>query len=227
MKKRLGKVLALGVFLLLVGNQVLASQSEWGLKTGIVRSRAGFSGDLPYINIESLNTFSLGAFVSFFFIKNQLGIQPEIHYSIKGFDVVEEDLGQEISSKYKISYIEIPVLIAYKFPLKGRLKPGLVLGPYVGFANKAMEVQTAFGSTEKRELDDNLKKTDFGLVFGANVRYRLGSVNVLLSVRYSLGLVNISRNIMEVSYDFGENDTIKNRALSLSLGVAFIPPASR
>jgi hypothetical protein len=156
-----------------------------------------------------------------------LGIQPEIHYSIKGFDVVEEDLGQEISSKYKISYIEIPVLIAYKFPLKGRLKPGLVLGPYLGFAHKVMEVQTAFGSTEKRELDDNLKKTDFGLVFGADFRYRLGFVNILLCVRYNLGLVNISRNIMEVSYNFGESDTIKNRALTVSLGVAFIPPASR
>ena len=227
MKKRLRNALALGVFLLLAGNRVLASQSEWGLKTGIIRSKANFSYDLPYIDIETLNAFSVGAFFSSFFVKNQLGIQPEIHYSIKGFDVVEEDLGQEISSKYKISYIEIPVLIAYKFPLRGRLKPGLVLGPYLGFAHKVMEVQTAFGSTEKRDLDDNLKKTDFGLVFGANVRYRLGFVNVLLSLRYSLGLVNISRNIMEVSYDFGEDDTIKNRALTVSLGIAFIPPASR
>jgi hypothetical protein len=140
---------------------------------------------------------------------------------------VEEDIGQEISSKYKISTIEIPVLISYRFPLRGRLKPGLVFGPYFGFAHKVKEVQTAFGETAKRELDDNLKKTDVGLVFGGNVRYRIGSIGIILSARYSLGLTNISKNIMEVAYDFLENDTIKNRAFTISLGVAFIPPASR
>jgi hypothetical protein len=227
MKKALRKTLAFGVVFLLMGSMVFASQWEWGLKGGIVRSKAGFSRDLPYITIENLDTFSIGSFLSFFFVKNQLGIQPEIHYAVKGFDVLEEDFGQEISSKYKISYVEIPILIAYKLPVKGRVEPGLVFGPYLGFAHKVMEIQTAFGNTEKRELDDNLKKTDFGLVFGTNVRYRLGSMNVILSVRYSLGLVNISNNIMGVSYDFNENDTIKNRALTISLGVAFIPVNSR
>ena len=210
-----------------MGSQIFANQWEWGLKAGIIRSKANFSRDLPYITVESLNAFSVGSFLSLFFIKDRLGIQPELNYSVKGFDIVEEDLVEKISSKYKISYFEIPVLIAYKVPLKGHIKPGLVFGPYIGFAHKVREVQTAFGNTEMRELDDNLKKMDFGLVFGGNVRYRLGSTNVLLSVRYSLGLVNISKNIKEVSYDFRENDTIRNSAIILSLGVAFIPPASR
>jgi hypothetical protein len=174
-----------------------------------------------------LNAYSAGAFLSFFFVADQLGIQPEILYSVKGFEILEEDLGQEISSQYRISYIEIPFLIACRFPLKGRIKPGLVFGPYVGFAQQVMEVQTAFGNTEKRELGDNLKNTDFGLVFGGNVRYRLGPINILLSLRYNLGLVNISKNIKEVSYDFGGYDTIKNRAWTVSIGIAFIPRAYR
>ena len=215
------------MLILLMGSQIFANQWEWGLKAGIIRSKANFSRDLPYITVESLNAFSVGSFLSLFFIKDRLGIQPELNYSVKGFDIVEEDLVEKISSKYKISYFEIPVLIAYKVPLKGHIKPGLVFGPYIGFAHKVREVQTAFGNTKMRELDDNLKKMDFGLVFGGNVRYRLGSTNVLLSVRYSLGLVNISKNIKEVSYDFRENDTIRNSAIILSLGVAFIPPASR
>jgi len=226
-KKKLWKNLALSVLILLMGSQIFANQWEWGLKAGIIRSKANFSRDLPYITVESLNAFSVGSFLSLFFIKDRLGIQPELNYSVKGFDIVEEDLVEKISSKYKISYFEIPVLIAYKVPLKGHIKPGLVFGPYIGFAHKVREVQTAFGNTKMRELDDNLKKMDFGLVFGGNVRYRLGSTNVLLSVRYSLGLVNISKNIKEVSYDFRENDTIRNSAIILSLGVAFIPPASR
>jgi hypothetical protein len=217
----------LGVLILLAGSLIFASDWELGLKAGIVGSTADFSRDLPYLTIESLNTFSVGSFLSYFFIWDQLGIQPEIHYSVKGFDVVEQDLGQEISSQYKISYIEIPLLISYKLPLKGHIKPGLVFGPYLGFARKVEEIQTTFGNAEKRELDDNLKKTDVGLVFGGNVRYRIGSIGIILSARYSLGLTNISKNIMEVSYDFRENDTIKNRAFTISLGVAFIPPVSR
>jgi len=227
MNKALRNALVLSVVILLVGNQIFASQWEWGLKAGIVRSKADFSKDLPYITVESLDAFSVGSFLSFFLIDDNFGIQPELNYSIKGFDVVEEDLGEKISSKYKISTIEIPVLLAYRFPLKGCFKPGLVFGPYVGFAHKVMEVRSAFGNTEKKELDDNLKKMDFGLVFGGNVRYRLGSINVLLSVRYSLGLVNISKNIMDVSYDFLEDDTIKNRAFTVSLGVSFIPRGYR
>ncbi len=227
MKKTYREALVLSAAIFLAGSQIFASQWEWGFKTGIVRSKAGFSHDLPYITLGPINELSLGSYLSYFFIKDQLGLQPEINYSVIGFDVLEEDLGQEVSSKYKISYVEIPFLIAYRFPLRGRFKPGLVLGPYLGFAHSVREVQTAFGNTEKRELNDNLKKTDIGLVFGGNVRYTLGSMNVMLSVRYGLGLVNISKNIMEVSYDFRENDTIKNRAFTISLGIAFIPRASR
>jgi len=68
---------------------------------------------------------------------------------------------------------------------------------------------------------------DLGLVFGGNVRYRLGSIDILLSVRYCLGFLNISKAITDVSYDFQENDTIKNRALTVSLGFGFIPSAYR
>ena len=147
-------------------------------------------------------------------------LQPEIHLSIKGFDMLETDQGQEISSKYKISYIKIPLLISCKFPLAGRLKPGMVIGPYIGLANKVQEVQSAFGVTEERELGDNLKKTDFGILLGGNVRYEMGKLTVILAARYSIGLVSISKDIQQVAYDFDSNDTIKNRALSIMFGIA-------
>jgi hypothetical protein len=227
MKTAFQKTLVLGLAVLTAGSLGLASRWEWGLKTGLVRSRAYFSRDLPYATVGSLNAPCVGVFLSNFFIDGQLGIQPELNYVVKGFDVLEEDLGQEISSQYKVSYFEIPVLIAYRIPMRGRIKPGLVFGPYWGIARKVTEVQTAFGNEEKRELDDNLKDTDVGLVFGGNIRYRLGSMDILLSVRYSLGLTTISKDIREVAYDFQSDDTIKNRALTLTLGIVFNPSAER
>lgn len=227
MNKTCRTLLLFSLPVLLAGNLLSASGWEFGIRTGLTRSKAAISRDLPFLTVEPLDEISFSSFLSFFFAGDGFGIQPEIGYSVKGFGVAETDRGEEIITEYKISYIEIPVLIAYRFPLKGRLKPGLVCGPYFGFAQKVREVQTAFGHTEKRELDDNLAKTDIGLVLGGNISCRLGSVSLELSVRYSLGFVNISKNIMEVSYDFEEGDTIKNRALTLSLGIAFTPSASR
>ena len=214
-------IIIFGLLFLTVGNRLFSYDWELGFKTGIMRSKAELSRDLPGIQIGTINEFHIGSFLSFFFIKNQLGFQPEIHYSIKGFNVLEADFGQEISSKYKITYIEIPLLISYKFPLKGKIKPGIVFGPYLGFARKVMEVQTAFGETEKRRLDDNLEEMDAGFVIGGNIRYRLGHFSIMLDARYNLGLANISKDIMSVSYDFTESDTIKTRSMTLSIGVSF------
>lgn len=221
MKKSGLYIIALCVISVILGGQLFSDELELGLKAGILNTKAEISRGLPGITYGSMNEGSFGASLSFFFIGDQIGLQPEVYYTVKGFNVLETDLGQEISSKYKISYIEIPVLISYRLPLKGRIRPGLVFGPYVGFAQKVREIQTAFGETQKRELDDNLKNTDFGLVFGGNIRYRLGSASIILDARYGKGLVNISKDITEVAYEFDADDTIKNRAFSIMLGVAF------
>lgn len=221
MKKSSLCIIVLCVLSVSLGGRLFSDELELGLKAGILNTKAEISRGLPGVTYGSMNEGSFGASLSFFFIGNQFGLQPEVYYAVKGFNVLETDLGQEVSSKYKISYIEIPVLVSYRLPLKGRIKPGVVFGPYVGFAQKAREVQTAFGDTQERELDDNLKNVDFGLVFGGNVRYRLGSASIILDVRYGLGLANISKDITEVAYEFDENDTIKNRAISIMLGVGF------
>ena len=220
MRKIVTIMFVCGLFVLVAGQELLAGDIEWGLKTGITRSKANISQNLPGATITPLKTYSFSSHIAIFFVKDWLGLQPEIHLSIKGFDMLETDQGQEISSKYKISYIKIPLLISCKFPLAGRLKPGMVIGPYIGLANKVQEVQSAFGVTEERELGDNLKKTDFGILLGGNVRYEMGKMTVILAARYSIGLVSISKDIQQVAYDFDSNDTIKNRALSIMFGIA-------
>jgi hypothetical protein len=219
MNRRSLFLLLLCVVLLFLGNSL--NGQELGAKFGLARSHADISQEIPGVTFQSMTDFSVGIFLPIDIIGGQLGLQPEVNYIVKGFDVREMDQGEEVSSKYKISYIEVPVLIYYKAPLKGNIKPGVFFGPYVGFAQKATEVQTAFGDTEKRDVGDNLKGQDFGLMFGGNVGYRVGSLNLLLDIRYSIGFNNISQDIMDVAYEFQEDDKIKNRSLLLSLGVGF------
>jgi hypothetical protein len=219
MNRRSPFLLLLCVVFLVLGNP-LESQ-EVGAKFGLTRSHADISQEIPGVTFQSLTDFSAGIFLSIDIIGGQLGLQPEVNYIVKGFDAKETDQGEEVSSKYKISYIEVPMLIYYKAPFKGKIKPGVFFGPYVGFAQKATEVQTALGDTEKRDVGDNLKGQDFGLIFGGNVRCRVGSLNLMLDIRYSIGLNNISQDILDVAYEFQEDDTIKNRSLVVSLGVGF------
>lgn len=219
MKKRFFLMCILGVVLFLFGGQLECQ--EPGLKLGFIRTQASVSRGIPGISWGPIHEFSAGLYLSVDIVGGQLGLQPEINFMAKGFDALENDQGEEVSSKYKISYIEIPVLVYWKLPFKGRLRPGFCFGPYFGIATKVMEVQTAFGETEKRKLGDNLKGRDFGLVFGGNIRYGLGSVVLMLDVRYSLGLSNISKDITAVAYEFQESDKIKNRALVLAFGVGF------
>lgn len=194
---------------------------EVGIKFGLARSHADISQEIPGVTFRSMTDFSASIFLSLDLIGGQLGLQPEVNYTVKGFDAKEMDHSEEVSSKYKISYIEVPMLIYYKAPLKGKFKPGVFVGPFVGFAQKVMEVQTAFGETEKRELGDNLKGQDFGLIFGGNLRYRMRSLDLMLDVRYSIGFNNIAQDIMDVAYEFQEDDTIMNRSFVVSLGIGY------
>lgn len=219
MKKRFFLMCVLGGVLFLNGNQLECQ--EPGVKFGFVHARADISSGIPGITWGPIHEFSAGLYLSMDIVGGQLGLQPEVNFLAKGFDALENDQGEGVSSKYKISYIEIPVLVYWKLPLKGRLRPGIFFGPYFGFATKVMEIQTAFGEIEKRELGENLKGRDFGLIFGGNVRYGLGSVVLMLDIRYTLGLNNISKDITAVAYEFQESDKIKNRALTMGLGIGF------
>ena len=194
---------------------------EPGVKFGFARAHGDISRSIPGITWGPIHEFSFGLYFSLDIVGGQLGLQPEVNFLNKGFDALETDQGEEVSSKYKIRYIEVPVLVYWKLPLKGSLRPGFFCGPYFGFATRVMEVQTAFGETEKRELGDNLKGRDFGLVFGGNIRYGLGAVVLMLDIRYSLGLNNISQDITAIAYEFQEGDKIKNRVLTVGLGIGF------
>jgi hypothetical protein len=221
MKKKERLILWFFLIFLLSGFRLYSHELGIGLKTGWSQSKADIIRVLPGMTFAPLNEYSFGTFLSFSLIGDRVFFQPEINYSRKGFVTLETDRHQEIDSRYRIAYIEIPLLIGYIVPLKGRLRPGLFFGPYFGFALRAVEVQTVFGQTEKRELGDNLEENDAGIVFGVNLRYRMGKASLILDVRYGLGFVNISKDITEVSYDFSENDTLKNRALTVSLGIGF------
>lgn len=200
--------------------QLFSASTQMGVKAGILNARTEISGDLPGIQLRSINEFSGGLFLSLNFGSGRWGIQPEFLFSTKGFDARETYQGLEVSSKYKINYFEIPLFLSYRLFSHKRIETKLLLGPYFAFPGKVREIQTIGGQTEERELGDNLKNTDGGMAFGLDIRIRFKRFFLIMSARYSMGIENISRDIQAVSYDLNREDTIKNRSLSLMFGGA-------
>ena len=124
------------------------------------------SQEIPGTEFEPRNEFIIGAFLSVK-LKNNLEFQPEFYYLNKGVNTVE--LGDDESPEWKFSYIEVPVLLKYQFPVKGNIKPGIFAGPYVAFNLKATQIRTLNGITQEIDLDTLREKMDYGLVFGGSL----------------------------------------------------------
>lgn len=196
------------------------AHTQLGIKAGVLNAWGEFSQDLPGKSLKSIIRPGGGLFLWLSLGSGRMGFQAEILYSTRGFDVREAYMDQEVSSVYTISYIEIPVMLSYRLFSHKRFQPVLLAGISIGLPTRVLEIQTVGGSTEERELGDNLKQTDAGFIIGFDLKYRMKRFFLLLAARYRAGLTNISRNIQAVSFDFYAGESIKNRSFSLMAGVA-------
>jgi hypothetical protein len=163
---------------------------EFGVKGGI--NLANFN-DESNSNTDARTGFYAGGLAHIHLTRNW-ALQPELVFSAQGAEYG--------ATKWKASYVNIPVLAQYMFGNGFRLQTGPQLGILAG-----SEVKT--GNTET-DLDDVFKTTDFSWSFGASylTRSRLG-----VDARYNLGLSNINKN--------DNNPELKNRVWQLGLFYQF------
>jgi outer membrane protein with beta-barrel domain len=110
----------------------------------------------------------------------------------------------------RVRYIEIPLLARVDFGASGSAARPFVLGgaaPAFKLSTRAKAV--ADGQEQSREIDDQIHSVDVGLVGGAGLQFG----RALIEVRYTYGLRHINTD------DNGEGDRIKNRVVSVMLGV--------
>jgi len=121
-------------------------------------------------------------------------VQPEVNYVSKGTKF-KNSFGEQ---NYNFNYIEIPVLAKYSFG------PVYVnAGPSIAFQmGKDNKVRAAYGKT---------KSIDFGIQMGAGVAIPAGPGKLIIDGRYNLGFSDIVD---------GNNLTVKNRGIAVSLGYA-------
>ncbi|MGQ9800500.1 MAG: porin family protein [Candidatus Saccharicenans sp.] len=143
-------------------------------------------------------------------------IQPEVLYVQKGAKISFFEGEFSGTLKANIDYIEIPLLLKYNFISGGPLSPSVYFGPYFGFNTTAEFVISIEGQGEEREdIKDDIKNTEFGMVFGLGLTQKLGTIKLTLDARYDLGISNIIEDHVEYP------SSIKTRTWLFMVGIAF------
>ena len=180
-----------------------------GFKLGL--SMYTFGGDdTEFEGVSPGTRMGLGAggFLTFALGPN-FALQPELLYVQKGARYEEGDA----SVTFKLDYLDIPVLLKYRFPTEGSIRPNLFAGP-VGSIKMSANIQMESGGDEASvDMSDEVKGFDFGVALGGGLDFALSSSTLNFDVRYTLGLT-----------DWPDTDlggSVRNNGWLVTVGVGF------
>tara|TARA_B110000483_G_C18107373_1_gene508230 strand:- start:435 stop:1097 length:663 start_codon:yes stop_codon:yes gene_type:complete len=199
------------------------TQAAFGVRAGLNLSKMsgkafddlgnGFdTKTLPSFNVGLIT--ELGVSESFF-------VESGLYISGKGIKV-EGDLGGgagKVTQTLSALYLEIPLNASFKADLGGAML-NIFAGPYLAIAvsgKSKLEYPSAFSSLDEEDdlkfgtdVADDLKRTDFGLNFGAGIQFE----SIVIRAQYGLGLTNLDPE--------GDSDfEMKNGVIGISLGYMF------
>lgn len=204
MKRLLVWMLALTVLLVLssVSAPLAQHRVETGVKVGV-----NFANRFGDLHPQDWKTgFCGGGFLAFY-VNDVFAIQPEVLLSMKGSKWTFGDERITI----KLNYWEIPVLAKVAVPSQSASRFTLFAGPSLGVKLSAKAKVESPTGTETEDIEE-IKKTDFGVVFGVGADFRRGHNTLTFDVRYTHGLTTIDE------YNLVED---KNKVVSIMIGYAF------
>jgi opacity protein-like surface antigen len=134
---------------------------------------------------------------------------PEALYSMKGASFSSGG----VTDRFKVNYLEVPVLFGYRFDTHSQTQPYVVAGPTVGLMLSCNLEETSGSTTQSascKDLGIDTKSTDFGITGGAGVEFPLSSMTLTLTGRYTIGLSDVVSNF-----------SVKNSGFSFTAGLMF------
>ncbi len=180
------------------------------LKTGVPAREFGFrgglglaslhGGDSPVATIENSTNFGYCfGLVGRQWLRSWLNVQGELNLLRRGAErqslLTASDGTFTVTDKIRLTYLEISALARIPLTNVGRYRVHVFAGPNLAVNLEAM---TEFDSTlalggfstgawGTAELA-NTNPVAYGLIFGGDITYPMGGLNIWLDVRYTLGL---------------------------------------
>lgn len=138
-------------------------------------------------------------------------VQPQVLYSGQGATatVVDPTLGT-VDATFKLTYLEIPVLLGVHIGANQQSGFRLFAGPTVGFKLSCNFEATAQGVTGSTGCGSEMESTDFGATGGVGFALPVGRNTVSVGGRYTLGFSKV----------FTGGADIKNQGFSVGAGIA-------
>ncbi len=209
------KKIILSIASIIIGSVSYAQDSKsntgFGIKGGVNFTNL-YTDDVNDNNM--LTSFNVGVFATLPLTGN-LAIQPEVNFSRKGAELVYDNLFASGTAKFKLNYIEVPVLLKINITDNFNIHAG----PYLAYLINAQVTNESSGGSfdfEENFDNDDFEKFDYGLSGGLGFDF----TSISIGARYNYGLATIGkeRTIAGNSYRFPDS---KNSAISLYVALKF------
>jgi Outer membrane protein beta-barrel domain len=188
-----------------------SKNAGFGIKGGVNFSNL-YSEDVDDENV--LTGFNIGLFTQLELTEG-ISIQPEINYTTKGAELKYNNVFFEGTSKFKLNYVEIPVLLKVNVTENFNLHAG----PYAAFlVSSKITSENANGEeTSNDNVDtDDLNKFDYGLAAG--VGFDFDSFGIGARYNYGLSTIGKERTFLGTTYTFPD---AKNSVISVYAAFKF------
>ena len=189
---------------------VYAQHVNAGLKAGLSLTQMRFTLGEDSYSTDMTVGFQAGAYFTFT-VSDLISIQPEVVYSRVGGEEKEAEgynNDNEISLKYKLDYISVPVM--FKFTVARDFY--LQAGPQIGFLTAANASIKKDGNSGEASVTDMFTSVDVGANVGLGLAFnRLG-----FDARYQFGMSNIIKGNSEAII-FAPNVHAFNRVIQFTV----------
>ncbi len=226
------------LFINLIWFTTLINAQGFGIQLGLNSAKFAneFTRNFKYENVEenktkTINTsaktgLNIGVNYDIELMDN-LYIQPGIYYSQKGTEINGKDIDGNWLKKIKLSYMDLSILIKYKFELTDEVNLLALAGPSLNYGLSGEDVfiqgkyndedEIVFSSDYDEALDNSdtilYKKSYTGMNIGLGAEYN----KIEFKINYSFALSNTTT----YGSAYGHDD-YKQNVFSINLGYRFM-----
>jgi hypothetical protein len=136
-------------------------------------------------------------------------LRPELQYARKGESYSATVDGIDVRATLSLDYVELPLLVLYRFPASGAVRPGVFAGPAFALEVDADYTLEAGSAAVSAALSDT-RNVDVSAVAG---------VEVLVGERFFLE-TRVWNGFLDVD-EMSEGDPIHTRGVSLLMGIGW------
>ncbi len=126
-----------------------------------------------------------------------IAFRPELLYSQKGAEQSFEEEGVSGKGKFKLAYLEVPLLLQLESATSGGLRPHAYAGPSIGVQVSCNIEASGGGVSLNSSCDDadvDTKSLEFAGVVGAGLGFPVSGASLTVGARFQYGFTDISND---------------------------------